>query len=210
MIIVTGSCGFIGRHLCRALRDQGEYVYEIDLFNGHDINNCELPEDDVDRVYHLAAQTNAYSRATSSDAYTNIMGSIRIFEHYRNRVVFTSTAMVNYPVNPYAISKRVCEDYARYFGVAIVRLPNVYGPGGHSLIDVCCAQKYVPVYGTGEQRRTYRHVDDVVQILLEAKPGNVEVVSGENLSVNQVVSMFHRSKIAMEAREGDLLSAIQL
>lgn len=208
MHVVTGSFGFIGRHLCRALRDRGVKVYEIDLFNGCDINTCELP--DADRVWHLAAQTDAYCKDAQSDAYNNIIGSLRIFERYGNKVVLTSSAMVNYPCNPYAISKRACEDYAKFFGAAIVRLPNVYGQGGHSLIDRCSEDSEIKVYGTGEQRRTYQHVSVVVDELLSVTPGSLKIVSGVNMSVNQIVAMYDKPKTHVAARDGDLLYALQL
>lgn len=208
MIVVTGASGFIGQHLCYALRERGKDVHEIDLRTRSDINNCDLPE--ASRVFHLAAQTDAYHQNARFDAITNIIGSIRIFEQYGDKVVFTSSAMVNYPCNPYAISKRACEDYAKYFGAAIVRLPNVYGPGGHSLIDVCETNDEINIYGTGQQVRTYQHVDVVIKALLDAEPGVTKVVQGDVLSVNQIVSRYDKPVNTLPAREGDLLYAVQL
>ena len=56
-ILVTGSKGFIGRHLCKVLNNQGHHVIEADRKLGFDLANHEdvqlLP--DVDIVIHLAA-----------------------------------------------------------------------------------------------------------------------------------------------------------
>jgi nucleoside-diphosphate-sugar epimerase len=210
MFVVTGSHGFIGQHLCRALRSLGKIVYEIDLRNGRDILDCELP--DADRVFHLAAQTDAYCRDAEYDARVNIVGSVRIFEKYQDKVVFTSSSMVNYPFNPYAISKLSCEHYARYYGAAIVRLPNVYGYGGHSFIDVCQRESTITVYGTGEQARSYQHINVVLYKLLHAMPGSMKIVPGEILTVNEIVEKYGSNKpvVHKEAREGDLLCAVQL
>ena len=69
-ILVTGSRGFIGQHLCRKLDSMGYHVIEADRKLGFDLSNREdidlLP--DVDIVVHLVASqllprgTAAWSR----------------------------------------------------------------------------------------------------------------------------------------------------
>jgi nucleoside-diphosphate-sugar epimerase len=207
MIVVTGSEGFIGKYLCHALEARGEKVHRIDIKLGLNIRDCLLPG--ATRVYHLAAQTDAYSSDAMADAQDNIIGSLRIFEHYAFRTVFASSAMVNYPVNPYAISKRVCEDYARYFGAAVVRLPNVYGSGGHSFMEKCAEQDEITIFGSGNQLRSWCHVGEAVQAFLSVKPGAHVVVPGVTHSVNQIAATFDKPKRYLPEREGDLLVAIQ-
>src|SRR4051794_27143337 len=123
--LVTGHAGFVGIHLCKELVRRGYGVMGIDLKYGADIVTCELP--DADRVFHLAAQTDAQCEDVGKDAAVNIVGSIRVFERYRDKAVFASLSMVMYPVTPYAISKGAAEDYARYYGAAVVRFCNLYG-----------------------------------------------------------------------------------
>lgn len=207
MIVVTGAEGFIGRHLCLALENLGETVHRIDLKLGSNIRDCELPS--ARRVYHLAAQTDAYSPDVMQDAQDNIIGSLRVFEHYGDRAVIASSAMVNYPLNPYAISKGACEAYARYFGSAVVRLPNVYGPGGHSFMDKCAAEDEVTIYGSGEQLRSWCSVDKAVAAFLAVKPGAHVIVPGQTLSVNQIAARFGKPTRYRPARDGDLLCALQ-
>lgn len=210
LAIVTGSSGFIGPHLCEALRCRGDDVIEIDLKNGTDVLTCELPDANV--VFHLAAQTDAYCDDAEADAKANILGSIRIFERYRSKCVFTSSSMVNYPTTPYAISKRACEDYAKLYGVTIARLCNIYGPGGHSVIDRFGSDDTLTIYGDGEQRRSYAHVSRAVQFLLirAGLPGLHILKPDIEASVNEIAKQYDMPITYAPARAGDMADARQI
>lgn len=71
-VLITGGCGFIGKHLCRRLVETGKDVTVLDIAAPQDgnINGCEVVRGDigdrvlvgklmwgVDTVYHLAAVT---------------------------------------------------------------------------------------------------------------------------------------------------------
>jgi nucleoside-diphosphate-sugar epimerase len=58
--LVTGHLGFVGQHLVRRLEQRRVEVIGIDLKDGADVNDCDLPV--ADRVFHLAAQTDAQSK----------------------------------------------------------------------------------------------------------------------------------------------------
>lgn len=208
--LVTGSEGFIGRHLCEALRARGDVVIGLDLKSGEDVCDCDLP--DANLVFHLAAQTNAYFEDAIVDAEVNIIGSLRIFRRYGSRTVFASSAMVNYPATPYAIAKRACEAYAALYGVAVVRLPNVTGRGGHSVFEAFEAADELMIYGSGEQRRSYVSVDKAVSALMEhAGKGGVRVVGGVDLTVNQVADMHPgKPRRHLPARPLDMMDARQV
>lgn len=209
-VLVTGSEGFIGRHLVRELASDEVEVIGFDLKNGHDLLCCELP--DVFRVFHLAAQTDARSTATSRDARDNIMVTIRLCERYGSRIVFASTSMVNYPVVPYAISKRAAEAYVLAAGGAVVRFCNIYGEGGHSVIEAFGAADELSIYGDGEQRRTYAPVEGAVDALLQVRPGQTFMLRGDDLSVNQIAARMFPMKPRryLPARANDLLDARQV
>src|SRR6185369_14117902 len=92
LILVTGNRGFVGGHLCSYLDSHGIKWTGIDLKDDwrQDIIGVDLPE--AERVYHLAAQTNAQTDDVLGDAETNITGTLRILERYRDRVVFASSS----------------------------------------------------------------------------------------------------------------------
>jgi UDP-glucose 4-epimerase len=61
-ILVTGSQGFIGKHLCAKLRDLGHYVTEFDRKLGHDVlrlGDLRLAMPHCELVIHLAALNSA-------------------------------------------------------------------------------------------------------------------------------------------------------
>ena len=60
--LVTGSAGFAGTHLCKALREDGHEIAGFDLRHGRDIRQYErvraaLEQAEPDRIIHLAAAT---------------------------------------------------------------------------------------------------------------------------------------------------------
>jgi len=187
--VVTGDCGFIGRHLCAALASQeiDARVIGLDVKTGDDVLDCILPDCDV--CYHLAAQTDARCSDAVEDARVNVLGSVRVFQRYRDRCVFASSCAVNYPVTPYAVSKLACEHYARMFGVRVVRLCNIFGLGGHGVHEKFAAAPRMHISGDGTQLRTYAPVLSAIIALIDARE-SLHVLRGEDLTVNQVADFF--------------------
>lgn len=196
--LVTGHLGFIGQHLWRVLRSSDEYVpVGLDLKNGshEDIRSCVLPRTDV--CFHLAAQTNAQSTDAWDDANTNIMGTIRILEKYRNKVVFAASEAANNPVIPYAISKHACELYCRLYGARMVSMCNITGPGGHGVFEAFAQSDILRIAGDGSQRRSYAPVSHAVSAFLamaSAEPGLLYTLSGTELSVLEIAELFYPAK----------------
>ena len=118
------------------------------------------------------------------------------------------------PISPYGVSKLIGENYCRNFfktyGVrsTCLRYFNVYGNRQHSegsyapVIGKFMEQKDngqpMTIYGDGEQRRDFVHVDDVVaaNILAATSPVKaasratcINIGSGVNYSVNQIANM---------------------
>lgn len=206
--LVTGHRGFVGAHLWAALDALGYELTGLDLKDGQDILTAELPA--VDKVFHLAAQTDAQSFNAEADARTNIMGTLRLLEKYGSRLIFASSAAVNYPVTPYAISKRACEEYVRMYGAASVRFCNLYGEGGHSVIDRFRHGDCMEIRGTGTQRRTYAPVEDAVAALMDANPGVLTILPGKDMTVNDVAAMYQGKRIVhVPALQTDLIEGRQ-
>ena len=127
-------------------------------------------------------------------------------------------------LNYYGLTKHVGElyvqQYVRNFGLEanILRYFNVYGPGqpstgAYALVVGIFLNKYrnkqtLEIHGSGEQRRDFIHVFDVVQANIKAMEtqhvGEIfNVGSGINYSVNELAAFFPLEKIHIESRAGD-------
>lgn len=189
-ILVTGSHGFIGTHLCDLLYDLDHEVVDYDLKSGFDITWCTLP-DDVEWAFHLAAQTNAQTEDFEADAKTNILGTIRLAKKYKQRLVYSSSTAVHHPTTPYGISKMAAEHYALLAGASVVRFCNIFGPGGHGVIDAFQKADVLEIRGDGSQVRTYCHVTDAVTELWlqKGKPG-LHLLKGFDCTVKNIADIF--------------------
>lgn len=126
--------------------------------------------------------------------------------------------------NPYTFSKDIGEEivnlYQHHYGLksSIARFYNVYGPyqlleGGYTTLIgrwLNNIEKGIPceIYGDGEQRRDFTHVDDIVDALIkimqqEAYGYEFELGKGKNHSVNEVASMFNIKPIYREGKPGE-------
>lgn len=215
MIIVTGHMGFVGMHLLLALsqhhkNEPEQFVRGIDLKVGDDILDCPLPTN-VDRVYHLAANVDAIGEDLESMMRMNVLGTARLLDRYGSSLILASSSMVNYPVTPYAISKLACEHMATACGAAVVRLCNLYGDGGHSVIDRFASDDAITINGSGEQRRTYAPVQDAVDALIAARPGETKVLYGVEYSINDIAG-YHPGKPVhrVPAHQLDILGGVQI
>lgn len=213
-ILITGDRGFVARHLIDELthRDNFKSIVGLDIVDGDDVWKCYLPTD-VDKVYHLAAITDSQSTDARKIYETNVLGAIRVFDQYGTKVVFASSSMVNYPQSsPYADSKFVAEASAIRHGCAVVRFCNLFGPGGHSVIDKFRDGDRIIIRGSGEQVRTYAHVRHAVRAMVEAKPGTLKILEGIDWTVNQVADMYRHGKPSLRAPASplDLLDGRQV
>ncbi len=194
--LVTGDVGFIGSHLVLALRKRGDYhVIGLDWQRGphEDIRTCDLPDADV--CFHLAAQTNARSVDVITDAEINVLGALRILEHYRERVVFAASTAK--PLIPYAISKLASEQYCRLYGARVVRMCNISGPGGHGVFEAFAHAAVLQIAGKGDQKREYASVNRAVAAFLHVAncpPGYVTEVRGTELTVLEIADLVYPMK----------------
>lgn len=139
-ILVTGSKGFIGRHIATALTWDGHEVIDYN-------RNDHFPRRNVDLIVHCAAAAGPWHTLDdiwrdnldltrnlikySVDNYVPIifMSSIMVYGDLDENVVSESTPIYS-GASYYAQSKRVCEVYLKMSGVSYValRLPGVIGP----------------------------------------------------------------------------------
>ena len=126
--------------------------------------------------------------------------------------------------NPYTFSKSIGEEIVELFQThyntqaSIARFYNVYGQyqlteGGYTTLigrwinnlknNIQCE-----IYGDGEQRRDFTHVNDIVDALIlimdkEAYGYEFELGRGKNYSVNEVADMFKIDPVYRDAKQGE-------
>jgi len=173
-------------------------VEEIDIanptnpYNMHDV----LIDESLDWVFHLGAHTDAQDERAEEIADANVTATARLARLFGPRLILASSLMARLENSPYAISKAAAEKFTDLYGGKVVRLPNVYGPGGHSVIDkfaACAPLGSAPVRGDGTQIREYVHVDAAVDAFITATvtDDKMIVVHGVRLKVMDIVNMMH-------------------
>ncbi len=196
----------------------------------HDLRNLEeFPK--VDIVFHLAAIARIQPSFKDPKKYftTNGNATLNLVDwcsknHIPILYAGSSSKHSGRFKNPYTFSKDVGEDiiklYSDHFNLnaSIARFYNVYGPyqlteGGYTTLigrwlnniknGIQCE-----IYGDGEQRRDFTHVDDIIDALIlimekETWGYEFELGRGKNYSVNEVAKMFNISPIYKNAKPGE-------
>lgn len=187
------------------------------------------PQYDV--IFHLAAHARIQPSFENPYEYlsNDIMGTAKVCELARNigsKVVYagSSSAYGGPMLNPYSFAKytgeQVCEMYHKVYGMSTVtaRFFNVYGPrqpkkGTWATVigifeNLYLENKPMTVTGTGEQRRDFTHILDIVDGLIAVSKisGSGQVLNlgtGTNYSINEVASMFSSEIEYIAKRPGE-------
>lgn len=196
MILITGHLGFIGSRLIKAF-DRKD-VIGIDVREGNNLLTCELP-DDVDVIYHLAAQSSVESSWHDPvHDMDNLRITARLVKEYPNaKIVYANSCAAVSPKSPYGFSKKVSGDYIKTFHKNYVNLifPNIYGEGSKSVVDIFKGKDVVTIFGDGLQIRDYVYVDDIIEGLIKAAEwpvGEYFMGSGKG---TQVMELAHGKKV---------------
>lgn len=157
-ILVTGSEGFIGKHVVAALKEEGHQVHSCDPKLNYKVQDIDiLGLEPMDYIIHLgASHVISNSIINPIEFYKNNLEStlavLAISRQFKAPIVFASSAAVyaprynippdlrmewheKAPSNPYGFSKMWCEQMLHDHMVAyniphvILRLFNVAGPG---------------------------------------------------------------------------------
>jgi UDP-glucose 4-epimerase len=165
-----------------------EWVHKDARFIKGDVrdrNDVENAMKGCSAVFHLAALTDIRTTEPDMDYKVNCLGAKRVFDVATNKnvkIIFTSSAAVYgniklphkedsecKPISQYGKSKlraeKLCPENS-----FILRLFNVYGERGNSVINKFCklALESLPftIYGSGLNTRDYIYVKDVVKALI--------------------------------------------
>jgi len=193
-----------------------------------DVDTCRDSIRGMDVVLHQAAlgsvPRSIADPVTSNDV--NVGGTLNVFEAARlegvRRVVYASSSSVygdepslpkvedrvGHPLSPYAVTKSVCELYARVFRdlhsmeIVGLRYFNVFGrrqdpQGAYAAVIprwIAALQQGTPgaIFGDGETSRDFCYVDNAVQANLRAAtvdnigPGTYNVACGHQTSLRQL------------------------
>jgi len=204
---------------------------DIRISNGYDICNPDV-------VFHMAAIARIQPSFDDPVDYftTNAGGTLNLIDWCSKAEVpliyaGTSSKHSGKFKNPYTFSKGVGEDliklYQLHFGLraSTARFYNVYG--AHQLLEgeyTTLIGKWVNaieggeecyVYGDGEQRRDFTHVDDIVDALVlimekEAYGYEFELGRGKNYSVNEVAEMLGVAPEYLDGRKGEARNTLNV
>lgn len=198
----------------------GATYYDIDICNVHDLSVMQ-----PDLVYHLAAKARIQPSWNNEAEYyrVNAMGTMRIAEwcaHNAVPLIYAgSSSKWDGDTNPYTWSKsegeRILARLAGFhpkFQYVVARFYNVYGP--HQLegfeystligrwIHNIKNDRTCEIFGDGEKRRDFTHVDDIVDGLIALRSNshrwNMSLIEsrafdfgrGKDFSINEVAEMF--------------------
>jgi len=193
---------------------EGAKYVEFDIRNIKDYSSWG----DFDIVYHLAALARIQpSFKTPIETFEiNANGTLLIAKYCDEKnipLVFAGSSSHHSGKfkNPYTFSKDVSEEiillFQTHYGLkaSITRFYNVYGPNHLKEGAYCtvigkwenCLEEYRPItiYGAGEKRRDFTHIDDIVNalVLINEKQawGHIfELGRGKNHSIKEIADMF--------------------
>ncbi len=187
--------------------------------------------DKIDVVFHLAAIARIQPSFERPEDYieTNFQGTYEVVKYCiqnNTPIIYAGSSSKHSGrfKNPYTFSKDMGEDiielYRKHFNLkaSITRFYNVYGPhqlteGGYTTLIgrwINNIKKSIPceIYGDGEQRRDFTHVEDIVDALVKIMEKqsyglDFELGRGKNYSVNEVAEMFGIKPIYKDSKPGE-------
>jgi 2-alkyl-3-oxoalkanoate reductase len=154
----------------------------------------------TDAVIHLAAVTHA--RSARAYELVNVDGTRELLSAAGTagirRFVHVSTRAISPTGGWYSASKHRAEELVRAAGLpfVIVRLPDVYGAGGHEGVDraleAARSGRRVPMVGRGEDEVCPVHVDDALSAIVQAVSspqalGKTYTLAGECVSFRELL-----------------------
>ena len=189
-VLVTGSAGFVGKHLVRALRERDIEVIEADRQTGHDLTVSMWVPYFADyrphAIVHLASSCSTLGSihnplATFKDTVVTAANVTELARQLKIPLLVTSSVKARDSMTPYGAAKQMVETWtsemSRTYGFPLVlnRPGTIYGPGQEGsyesgwiawFLKAARENIEVTVNGDGLQVRDLLHVSDYVELLL--------------------------------------------
>jgi|GEM_PF-5615358 len=171
-ILLTGSKGFLGHNVARALELRKLEWRPLNV-RLHQIGSSDL--ESIDTVIHCAAQIPMNDVPNESFRHTNIGGTNHLLEQCQKyavkRFIYVSSMGVKFH-SPYASSKLAPEESVKKSNMdyLILRPAHLYGPNEHMRLtfDLLRKRKFKFIIGLGNNLVSIAYVKDCAQSLVEA------------------------------------------
>lgn len=180
---VTGSSGYVGKHIVNALRQQGYITYELGrlqkgaqlekFFLKFDLNSTEMPNlQNIDVLIHCAYDFSADTISKSKKI--NLEGSLRLLQHAKKSgikriILISSLSAFEKAKSVYGKTKLFLEKQARTLDVTIVRPGLIFGQNTQGIVGAM--QKFikkfpvVPLIGDGKQEFYPCYIVDLCHLI---------------------------------------------
>jgi len=195
-----------GKNLIKAQDFDQFTLYREDILN-YDALEQITDKNDFEIIVHIAAKAGVRPSILNPHGYyqTNVTGTLNLLElckkHnikkfvlastssiYGNNksVPFSETDIVDYPISPYAASKKaaelLCHTYYHLYGIQThaLRFFTVYGPRQrpdlaiHKFFKLISKNEPITLFGDGSTSRDYTYIDDILDGVLKS----INIVSG--------------------------------
>lgn len=193
-VLVTGSKGFMGKHLTLKLKDEN-----IDFFS-YDLNNTENELIDFvsksDFIIHLAGVMRPLSNDEFYDANSNLTKKLIdiVLNSGRKIPILLASSTQAVLDNDYGITKKMCEDYLFKSGLPsyVFRFTNAFGKWGKpNYNSVASTFMYNIAHNLDIFIRDpnfnihFIYIDDIINTMLDCIMGKIKP-SNEILSIYPV------------------------
>ena len=213
-----------------ALKHQSFKFLEGDIRDAGFLERC-FSEFKPDTIVHLAAKAGVRPSIKDPASYfeVNVNGTLNLLEAMRrnriNRLLFASSSSVygnnkkvpfaetdnvDFPVSPYAASKKagelLCHTYSHLFNMDIfcLRFFTVYGPRQRCDLAInkftraILNGKPITLFGDGSTSRDYTHIKDIVQgiekALVVLKGFDIfNIGESDTISLSELVSLLEKN-----------------
>jgi UDP-glucuronate 4-epimerase len=188
------------KNIKNAVRNPDYHFNKGDIRDAEFIDSC-LKKYKPDIIIHLAAKAGVRPSLVNPREYydVNVSGTLNLLEAMRknnlkkmifassssvygnnSKVPFCETDNVDYPISPYAASKKagelLCYTYHHLynFDIFCLRFFTVYGPRQrpdlaiHKFTRALLKDEIITLFGDGSSQRDYTHIDDIIQGIVRA------------------------------------------